>query len=261
MSSSAKRTLKVLSRIAASAQPLGVTEIARQLDAAPGTVFRALDALLRSEFAIKYQQSSRYVLGPAAARLRQTVFAQFPIRDSALPYLRQLASATGETASLIVPLGWYGVRIASARGSNEVTSAPQLGPIGPLSRHYGSRAILALLSEAKRDAYFAWAAMKRIQTEKDSGLRQELARIRAAGLNHDSSGPAAFALPVRHGDEAIAAIAIEGPVLDRRKRAADQVEPWAAVVRAFERVVAQRPEIAVNPFGHLDPGTIALEQM
>jgi DNA-binding IclR family transcriptional regulator len=179
--------------------------------------------------------------------------------------LRQLASATGETASLIVPLGWYGVRIASARGSNEVTSAPQLGAIGPLGRHYGSRAILALLSDAKRDAYLAWAAAKRSHAEKDSGLRQELARIRAAGFSHDSSGPeqdrAAFALPVRHGDEAIAAIAIDGPVLDLRKRAADQVEPWAGVVQGFERVVAHRPEIAVNPFGHLDPSAIALEQM
>src|SRR5688500_10093674 len=222
MSSSAKRALKVLELVASGGRPMGVTEIARLLDASAGTVFRTLDALQKSSYADRYLHSSRYVLGPASSRLRHSLFAGFKIRDAALPFLRQAASTMGETASLIVPLGWYGVRIASARGSNEVTNAPPLGVVGPLGGHYASRAILPHFCAARQDAYFAWArTQEKIPLPlregvggrgkaADQGHRLEVTRgeIAAVARNGFAAEEKALALPIRSEGEAIASLAI-----------------------------------------------------
>ena len=81
------------------------------------------------------------MLGKTVGALRQNLFARFAIRDICMPYLRQLAFASGETASLTVRLGWYGVRIAAAPGTNEVTSSPPLGAVRLLDEGCASRAI------------------------------------------------------------------------------------------------------------------------
>lgn len=260
MGSSATRALKVLEVVAASERPLGVTEIARRLGLPPGTVFRTLDALQKSAYAERYQASSRYVAGSAAAQLRQSLLAQYKIRSLALPYLRQLASATGETASLVVPLGWYGLRVASARGSNEITNAAPLGSLGPLGAHYASKAILAFLPGDAIARYLAW---EKARGDKAS-LRppQEWAAIRARGFAWEERGfrpgKGALALPIGNGAEVIAALAVEGPVLDLAAPRLDR--GIAAAVREIESAVKAHPETFRNPFGHIDPDTIVLDE-
>ena len=110
MSSSAKRALRILEFVSDSDHPLGVTEIARLLSLAPATVFRSLDALSRADLVSRYQASSRYVLGAAADRLCQSLIARFRIRELSLPYLRQLASVSGESTSLHVRLRKYAMK-------------------------------------------------------------------------------------------------------------------------------------------------------
>jgi DNA-binding transcriptional ArsR family regulator len=144
MSSSAKRALRILEFVSDSDHPLGVTEIARVLSLAPATVFRSLDALSRADLVSRYQSSSRYVLGAAADRLCQSLIARFRIRELSLPYLRQLASVSGESASLHVRLGWYSVRIASAPGTAEVTNAPAIGDTRALGDTYALATMLPL---------------------------------------------------------------------------------------------------------------------
>ncbi len=106
---------------------MGVSEIARAIGTAPGTAFRGLDALQRAGLLARHPSMPRYGLGPTASGLRQTLLALFPIRDVCLPYLRQLASASGEATSLHVRIGWYSARIATAPGTAEVTSAANSG--------------------------------------------------------------------------------------------------------------------------------------
>src|SRR3954463_2329107 len=112
----------------------------------PGTVFRGLDALAKHGFVARYQASSRYVIGSTVERLRRSLLARFRMREAVLPYLHQLASVSGETASLHVRLGWYGLRVASALGTGEVASTPALGQTYALGGHFAGKAILALLS-------------------------------------------------------------------------------------------------------------------
>src|SRR5258708_11819151 len=170
MSSSARRALTILETVGAAGRRQGVTEIARALDLAPGTVFRGLDALERAGYVGRYQASSRYVLGGAVNRLRRSLFARFHIREICLPYLQQLAFASGETVSLSVPVGWYAVRIAAAPGLKERTRSPPLGEERHPAQGAAAPAMLAFYPAAQVKRFRGSARTRR------RGLPAELER-------------------------------------------------------------------------------------
>ena len=150
--------------------------------------------------------------------------------------------------SLTVRLGWHGLRIATAAGTNEVTSAPPLGAVRPLAEGLAGRAILAHLAADAPDA-------KR--------LARLLAEIRKRGFATEETpfwrGRAALAFPVRRDGEAIAAIAIEGPVVDLGEPAAhDDLPRWREIVHAVERLAQARPALFAGPFDHLAADDIVL---
>jgi len=262
MSSSAKRALRILEFVSDSDHPLGVTEIARVLSLAPATVFRSLDALSRADLVSRYQSSSRYVLGAAADRLCQSLIARFRIRELSLPYLRQLASVSGESTSLHVRLGWYSVRIASAPGTAEVTNAPAIGDTRALGDTYAGKAILAFLSSAEIARYRAWAQAHDRQTpEKDRDLR--VVRKRGVALGRAEFGAAGMkvAFPIRLGDAAIAALTIDGPVLDGPPDPDSRpFSDWLQIVTHLEFLAHAQPALFENPFAHIDPDTILMER-
>jgi IclR family acetate operon transcriptional repressor len=264
MSSSARRALRILETVGKADRPLGVTEIGRRLDVTAGTVFRGLDALERGGYVARYQSSARYVLGATVSRLRQSIFARFPIREICLPYLRQLAFASGETTSLTVPLGWYGLRLAAAPGTNEVTTSPSLGEVRPLAASGAGKAILAFQAAARSTGYTAWA--HRHGGRAPDTLEAELRAIRRRGFMVEetvfASGRASLAVPVRQGERAVAAIAIEGPVLSLDHAGLhDDIERWIEIVRTIEALARARPSLFENPFDHLDPDEIVLKSV
>jgi DNA-binding IclR family transcriptional regulator len=263
MSSSAKRALRILEFVSDSDQPLGVTEIARSLSLAPATVFRSLDALSRADLVSRYQSSSRYVLGAAADWLCQSLVARFRIRELSLPYLRQLASASGESTSLHVRLGWYSVRIASVPGMAEVTNAPPVGDTRALGDTYAGKAILAFLSNAEITRYRAWAAAHGFQWSEKEGGELRTARKNGVALGKPEFGetgmPAAF--PIRVRAAAVAALTIDGPVLNGfPDPASGPFSDWLQIVSHLESLAHTQPALFENPFAHLDPDTIVLER-
>ena len=248
MSSSASRALRILETVGAAERPLGATEVGRTLGIAPGTVFRGLDALERAGYLARFRASPKLVPGKSVAALRQNLLARFPIRDVCAPYLRQLAFASGETVSLTVRLGWHGLRIAGAPGTNEVTSAPPLGALSPLAEGFAGRAILAHLAA---------------DAPGTTPVARALAEIRERGFATEETafarGRAALAFPLRRDGQAIAAIAIEGPVVDLARPAPhDDLPRWREIIYAVERLAQARPALFAGPFDHLDPDDIAL---
>jgi DNA-binding IclR family transcriptional regulator len=263
MSSSAKRALRILEFVSDSDHPLGVTEIARVLSLAPATVFRSLDALSRADLVSRYQSSSRYVPGAAVDRLCQSLIARFRIRELSLPYLRQLASVSGESTSLHVRLGWYSVRIASAPGMAEVTNAPAVGDTRALGDTYVGKAILAFLSDTEMVRYRAWAAAREMSwpEKRDRDLR--LVRKNGVALGTAELGqtgmPVAF--PIRVRDVAIAALTIDGPVLDGPSDPhSSPFSDWLLIVTHLESLAHAQPALFENPFAHIDPDDIMLER-
>jgi DNA-binding IclR family transcriptional regulator len=257
MSSSAKRALRVLETVGSAGRPLGVTEIARQLSLPAGTVFRSLDALSRSGLIARYQASSRYVMGEACERLRRTLITHFPAREVCLPYLRQLASLSGETVALHVRVGWYGVRIACLPGTGEVSNAPPLGESYPLDSNYCGRAMFAFLPRKEIAAYRAWAKNKELEPASSARLRMVRERGFDLGATAFGDGRMAIAFPIVLNHSAIAAIAIEGPVVAREPDA-HAVSQWRHIVTEIEALARKKPEMFANPFAHLDPGDVTI---
>ena len=263
MSSSAKRALRILEFVSDSDHPLGVTEIARVLSLAPATVFRSLDALSRADLVSRYQSSSRYVLGAAADRLCQSLIARFRIRELSLPYLRQLASVSGESTSLHVRLGWYSVRIASAPGMAEVTNAPPVGDTRALGDTYAGKAILAFLSDAEMARYRAWATAHDIDwaEKQDRDLRSVRKSGVALGTTESGGTGMPVAFPIRVRDAAIAALTIDGPVLDGPPDPhSSPFSDWLLIVTHLESLAHAQPALFENPFAHIDPDSIVLER-
>jgi DNA-binding IclR family transcriptional regulator len=259
MSSSAKRALQILQAVGEADAAVGVSELARQLHLSGGTAFRSLDALERGGYVQRYQASSRYMAGSMVHRLRQRLFASFPLRNVAMPYLRQLAFATGETSSLTVMVGWYAVRIAAAPGTNDVTSSPPLGRVGTLADNAAGQVILAFRPDEDSERFAAWAKQRgapRAWSEERGRVRQRGFAVQALPF---AAGRGALALPVRGPHGAVAAIAVEGPVLDLQNPCYhDDLARWIETVAALENLVRTRPELTRNPFDHLDPNEIVL---
>jgi DNA-binding IclR family transcriptional regulator len=251
--------LRILETVGAAERPLGATEVGRALKISAGTAFRGLDALERAGYVGRFQSSAKFVLGKTVGTLRQNLFARFAIRDICLPYLRQLAFASGETASLTVRLGWYGVRIAAAPGTNEVTSSPPLGAVRLLGEGCASHAILAALGAGAAADYAAWGRRHRKPMPDPKTLARALAEIRRRGFATEETafarGRAALAFGLKGGG---AAIAIEGPVLDLARPDAPDLPHWREIVQSVERLVQARPALFAGPFDHLDADDIVL---
>jgi DNA-binding IclR family transcriptional regulator len=203
------------------------------------------------------------VLGKSVAALRQTLLARFPIREVCAPYLRQLAFASGETASLTVRLGWYGLRIAAAPGTNEVTSSPPLGAARPLADGCAGRAILAFSPPPDHVACADWMRRHAMPLPDTERLNHDLAEIHKRRFAIEETafarGRAALAFPLRSARRAVAAVAIEGPVVALARPAHADLPHWRGIVRSLERLVQARPALIAGPFDHLEPDDIMLE--
>jgi DNA-binding IclR family transcriptional regulator len=258
MSSSARRSLHILETIGRSPRPIGVTEIARAMRLPAGTVFRSLDALLRAGLVARYQASSRYVIGSTVERLRRSLLARFRMREAVLPYLHQLASVSGETASLHVRLGWYGLRVASALGTGEVANAPVLGETYPLDDHFAGKAILASLSAAELARYRSWCAVQGRSGGDSDGAFADIRRGGYATGERDSAGQTPIAFPVIWASGWLAAIAIEGPVFALGGTKAAELTEWRAIAAHIESLARTQGAIFGNPFPALDPDSFVL---
>lgn len=232
---------------------MGVTEISRSMRLSPATVFRSLDALHRAGLIARYRESSRYIAGPAAERLRRSATTLFPMRELCLPYLRQLVSISGEAVSLYVRAGWYAVRICSVPGTEEVTSTPLRQP-QVLAESCAGRAILAFLGKRELTAYTKWESSLALPPR-----RLFLSDIRARGHaigKSDQPDAGAVAFPVRTRGHAVAAVTIEAPYVERQT--GSQLPECNQVIIQLETLAGAQPSLFENPFTHLNPESIRL---
>src|SRR5664280_21184 len=117
---SSRHIFSILREISFAHEPLSVTDISKRLKVPTTTTYRGIVTLEQTGYIQRFQASAQYVLGEAAKQLPQACFARFKIRDITIPYLRQIAVATGETVSLFATVGWYSVRIATIKGTSEI---------------------------------------------------------------------------------------------------------------------------------------------
>ncbi len=259
--SSSRHIFEVLRFVSAADRPVSVTDVARSVALATTTAHRALATLEESHYVSRYQGTPRFVLGPMVQGLFEAFFARFGLRDLAMPYMRTLALLTGETVSLMVPVGWYSVRIALVRGMKEIIHTGPLGEARRLGDGIASLAILSTYSDEQvNDILWGDRAGRAERARKE--LRAELAGVRTRGYAAADigiqPGHGAIAVPLRGNEPtAIGSLAIEGPVVKLKPEKPLPIE-WLRIFAEIETQVRANPQRFRNHYGHIPAREIRL---
>jgi IclR family acetate operon transcriptional repressor len=208
---SVERALRLLVVAGESAEGIGLVDASRAVQLAPSTVTRMLRTLESSGF-VKRRDDGNYVAGAELIRLGALHSSEAPMSRLAQPHLDQLATTTGESCYLAVPLDHeWATYVRMAASSHALRHVGWLGRRIPRA---GSAVGAAL----------------------DGRVGTGGAAIVHAGVEADTT---AIAVPVRSNGGIVAAINVVGPSV-RMNRATQHDIAGAAVA------VATALELAVQ---------------
>lgn len=187
-SRSATRMLSVFEAIAAD-QPVGVSALARRLDADKSAVQRDLMTLadagwIRPAPAL----AGQWELSPHMLTLARPPHSNESLRLRSGPLLEHLRAETGETAYLAVPDGDRFVVMAAAESHHLLRMVPAIGIVIPIRGSATGRAVLPWLDPAEQARLLGEAP--------DAAMAAEFAETRQRGyaLNDEELRAGAVAL-------------------------------------------------------------------
>ncbi|WP_246998244.1 IclR family transcriptional regulator [Halosolutus gelatinilyticus] len=212
----------------------GVTELADDLDLAKGTVHKHLNTLRRLDYVVKDGRS--YRLSVSFLGLGTSARARLPIYEVAERPLEDLAAATGEVASLMVPEHGYGIYIGRESTGEQSDVDAKEGDRLPLHATAGGKAILSYTPPADREAIVEYRGLPKLTentiTDRDA-LEDELQLTRDRRMAYDRGEHRedrhCIACPITDRDErAIAAVTVSGPATRMKEK--DASTDFASIV-------------------------------
>ncbi len=268
INTSAGHVFDILRAVAGAAAPIGGTEVARAVGVPVSTAHRALVTLEESGFINRFEGGPRFRLGLGAFELVAALTSRYAVREVVQDCLRELAVQTGETSSLVVRLGWYGVCIDGHEGWQPVHRPLRLGERSALHRTVAGRALLAGLGAETVRAYTRSAQAGSLPSVEVRRLRSELARTVELGYAAEEidaadgdSGVSTVVFPVHAPDcSAVAAVAVSGPRGQFQPMEDDRFGTWSELIHSVEAEIAAGPARFADPFGHLPPDTIVMSE-
>lgn len=227
-------------RLAAMLQlegPMRVADAAERLGVARSTAHRLLQMLVYRDFAAQ-REDQRYIAGPMLAHSTTPRSGIAELREAALPHLRELSVATGETANLVVMVGTHARFVVSVESMQALRVGDREGMTFPGHLTSGGKAMLAVLGEEDRTRVLSQLA--RVQEHTGGApvdpiaVARDLDQVRRAGyaINDQETerGVTAIGMVVHGpGTEGGAAITVSMPS-QRFERAS--VAPVVGAMRA-----------------------------
>lgn len=223
MSNGVERTIEILTTLGRAERPLGVREVARQLQIPTSTTHRILRALESTGAVVPGPERSAYTLGPTVLQLGFAFVERLDVREKALPRLQDLLERTHETVGLTIPMGHERIYVTLLESEYELRARPALGRPYPLYKGAPGRALLMSSPDdeidrilARLDELEAHADPKsKIVTSADvwGAIRQCRRDGYAMAFEETMPGLNTIAAPVRdHTRTVCAAISVSGPV-------------------------------------------------
>ncbi len=212
---SANRVADVLMAFARSDRPLGVTQLAREVDLSKAVVHRILQSLASRSLVQAVRGNSTYALGPAAIGLGTKAWSQLDVRRLAAPVLQRLRDQTRETATLSVLVGHRRIYLDQFESPQEVKMSVEIGTQYPLHSGASSRSILAFLPQDYIDDAVRDLRAARPDVDVDDFLAR-LAEVRefghATSINERGTGAASIAAPFFDTDgHVLGSVSSSGP--------------------------------------------------
>lgn len=195
-----------------------LTDLARAAHLHKATAHRLLAALEREGMVTRDAAGEHYRLGPEAIALGARAARASDLRAIVVPELDALALASGETATLEVPVGDAMLILHEVPGGALLGAVPEVGTRWPVHATSTGKALLALLPEEAR-RHLAGPRLRRHTSRtiiSAVALERDLARVRRRGYavaaEELERGYVAVGAAVQDsGGRPIAAISLGGP--------------------------------------------------
>jgi DNA-binding IclR family transcriptional regulator len=223
------KAVRVMEALADADGPVGVTELARQVDMDKSSVSRMLRTLETAGYVSQDPVSKSYLLGLTLVHLGQKVLRRLNLRNAARSSLESLASRSGECAHIAVLVGGRALYIDQAAPLRGVSIDAPIGTLAPLHCTALGKSLLAFQPEAVIESLLPSLNLEAFtrRTLTDIGsVTRDLSQVRERRVSFDdeefSVGVRCIATPIfKHDNSVAAAIGLSGPsprVTDERLR-------------------------------------------
>jgi DNA-binding IclR family transcriptional regulator len=262
-SQSLDRGLKVLDAIDVASAPLGVREIARQLDLNPTIVQRSLNTLAAHGLVEQVAETRRYRIGYRAIRLGASAQSDDKLTHIAQPRLSELAENPGLNGYLGVLVEDRAVYILAVPSRHRVVVRVAPGETMPLHATALGKVLLAAAGDVRARQILMKERLARMTPHTVVDPRKLLAllpeiRERGYASVHEENflGIVSVGAPVRNAEgKVIAAISFAYTIGTQPASAfEDVVHTTVATAAAISREMGC-PEDAMAGFGARPPGS------
>lgn len=238
----------------ASADEVGLVELAHRTGLQPSTTHRLLATLIECGYVVQNPETSRYRLSHKVVELAGGPEHRIErLRTAVRPHLLAVRDATEETTNLCVLDRFTVVYVDQAESAHAVRMLTEIGRRVPAHACGAGKVMLAhqpaeaVAAYAAREPFPALTAHT-LTTERELALELRRARSRGYALDREEfeDGVACVAAPILGPrDEVLAAISVSGPAA-RLLRAdlAKLGELVLAHARAVSRELGQAPRAA-----------------
>lgn len=220
MNQSVKKAMSLLDLFTENERELSLQDIAMKADMPKSTAYRLLSTLEAGGFLDKTKETkhdSRYRLGLKLLELGQLVTERLELRQTALPFMRQLAEEINEVIHLVVVNQLKAVYVEKVDSTRALRLNTKVGKNAPLHIGSGPKMLLAHLTADEKDAVFSETLYCKDGKEKinKDQLLHELEKIKEKGFaysigeqDEDTTG---ISYPIYdHRGKVIASLAVSG---------------------------------------------------
>ena len=212
------RGLRILEMLAATAEPLGLTEAARELDVDKSTAYRLLTTLQGREF-VEQLDTKKYRLGLKCIELGYVAQEALDVRQHARPVLEELAADIGQTIHLAVLSGDEASYVDRVYGNSVITIMTTMGKRAPAHCTATGKAIFAHLPPERLSALYPDGRLEKCTEKTITDLEQlhaHLKLVKEQGYAVDDeeryAGVCCLAVPIfDHSRQVAGAIGVSGP--------------------------------------------------
>ncbi len=212
------RTLDLFEAIANAREPVGVSDLAREIGATKSAVFRILVNLERRGYVARDPVTSKCQLAGKLILLGQQALETIDLRAQARPVLEDLHARFNETVNLGILAGSLISYVDMIESDQGLRMAARVGVTEHMHSTALGKAVLSFLPKDEQEDVLARALPRRTErTLTDPALlREEIAKIRRTGIAEDrgenEDGARCFGAPIfNHQGRVIGAVSVSSP--------------------------------------------------
>jgi len=241
------KALDILFLFLAKRQPLGVTEISKELSLYKSNVHRILATYQARGFVTQDPETKRYWLGSKFFSLGMLYKSKFKLSDIVRKHLEEIGEEFKETVHLAIfdEMDYSQViSVDKIQATHRLSAAPPIGSRSPSHASAVGKALLTFSPAEVREAVLS----KKLQRftantiTKREKLEAEFAKIAKRGYSRDREeleyGLYCLAVPILNKErEAIASISVSGPKKRVQGAEAEIVARLQAAVQLIQREI------------------------